>query len=642
MRNRILCILLCIGLLLTGCQVEQTAGSAIEHSVQQLLMIYMVGSDLETEAGVASRDIAEIIESGFDEENMRVLLCAGGTDYWWTEGISSEHVGVYEVTGQGPEQVYTLNGSSMAQAATLTEFLDYGYEAYPAEHYSLVMWNHGGGAVLGFGADEKHDYDSLSLAELDKAFRDSRFSAEGKRFDWMGFDACLMSMLEVANIMAPYARYMVASEEMEAGDGWNYACLKPISKMDNYDAQTAASEIISAYSSYYESNYKYTPDYTMACLDLGCAQKAVDGLGELIEVAALELQQNGYSKIAKMRDGAKSFGKISADGFYDTVDVYDLSEKMKKQYPKESEGLQTALDEMVVNLATNVHGAHGVALYFPYENKGYATEWMTAYQTTGFSEPYQDFLKSFTETLSGKSLAEWDLTEAALKENEEVSGEYCVQLTEEQYANYGHAKYSVWEEDSPGNYICWITSTDITAYEDGKISSAFDGKRFFIGDSSGNSLPCCVAEVERNESYTKYAIPIMITPGGGGFSLEAAYIHFRVDEQHPQGEIIGTYEHLKTDSTLFPNRDMVELAEGDIISPFYFASDIVFGEDGSVPPFEEWESASGIGDSFAVEGGLEISLQQEPPQEGAAYFCLFEIVDTQRNSYFTKPAYMKR
>lgn len=659
MKKRALSLLVCVSLLLTACQVHQInetvetsqtaqtiqesvpaqAERASADSVKQLLMIYMVGSDLETEAGMASRDIAEIIDSGFDEDNMKVLLCAGGTDYWWTEGISSESIGVYEVTGEGLGHLYTLTGDSMAEATTLTEFIDYGYDYFPAEHYSMVMWNHGGGAVLGFGADEKHDYDSLSLEELDGAFGATKLAVAGERLEWVGFDACLMAMLEVANVMADYAEYLIASEEMEAGEGWNYACLQTISDGEHFDGQKAAAEIIEAYSTYYESNYMYTPDYTMSCLDLNCTDEVVTELENLVEVAAVELYNNGYSKIAKMRDKAKSFGKISDAGFYDTVDLYDLSEKMVQQYPEQSQALQAALDDMVVNLATNVHGAHGVALYFPYENKGYAPEWMTEYETTGFSEAYTSFLKSFTSTLSGKSLADWNLSEVIPVESEETPGEYYVQLTEEQYANYARAKYSIWEEDSLGSYICWITSTEVADSEDGKISSGFDGKRFFIGDTSGNSMACCVAEIERNESYTKYAIPVLITPGKGVFSMEPAYIHFRVDEEHPEGEIIGIYENLKTDSTLFPNRDVVEIVEGDIISPFYFAADIVFNEDGSVGPYEEWKSASGVGNSFAVEGEFVVTLQK--PEEDSEYCCLFEIIDTQGNSYFTNPIYVQ-
>ncbi len=638
MKKCIFSVLFGICALLAACNLPQKAESPVAGQTQ-LLMIYMVGSDLETEAGMASRDLAEMMSSEFYEENMQVLLCTGGTDYWWTEGISNEDCEIHRITDGSLELLHTMSGTNMAEPGTLTEFIDYGYENYPADYYSMILWDHGGGAVLGFGADENHDYDSLSLGELNQAFQATKLVTAGERFEWVGFDACLMAMVEVANVMADYSDYLIASEEMEAGEGWNYACLKALSDGKHYEGLDAAEEILNAYRTYYENNYQYIPDYTMACLDLSRTAEVVSGWEDLIAVADEELRNNGYSRIAKMRDRAKSFGKISTSGFYDTVDLYDITEKMATAYPKQAGNLKSALDEMVVQLVTNVYGANGVAVYFPYENKDYAGEWIEKYESTGFSAEYTKFLKTFNNTLSGTRLAEWELAKVSRRESVETSGEYYVQLTEEQYENFGHAKYSVWEEDSPGSYICWITSTDITVTEDGKLSSDFEGKQFFLSNSEGDSLPCCVAEIERNEQYTKYAIPIIITPGDGPFGMKPAYIHFRVSDEHPEGEVIGIYEHLNTESSLFPGRDVVELKSGDIVSPFYFAADIVFNEDGSVGPYEEWTSTSGVGASFAVTDELKISLKN--PKGDSKYCCLFEVVDTQGNSAFTNPIYVE-
>ena len=612
-----------------------------EVRVRQLLMIYMVGSDLESETGMASRDLTEILESDFEEENLEVLICTGGTEYWWTEGISGEVCEIFEVTEGSLKQVYTMEHSNMAEADTLTEFVDYGYANSTADDYSLIMWNHGGGAVLGFGADEKYDYDTLSMEELDRAFRGTKLIAEGKRFTWIGFDACLMAMLEVADTLSDYTDYLIASEETEAGEGWDYSFLKTISAGEYADGPAAAEEIVRAYSNYYETNYQHTPDYILACLDLARTQEVIDGLEGLIEVAAEELQAGGYSKIARMRDQAKTFGKVSSQGFYDTVDLYDLSMKMSTVYPVQANALQTAVDEMIVYRETNVHGAYGVSVFFPYENKEYTQDWLKEYEKTGFSESYIAFLKSFTDTLSGKQLAEWDIARVTPREDTEAAGEYYVQLTEEQYANFSHAQYTIWSEDMPGQYICWINSLDVTVSEEGKVRSGFSGKYFWLGDTSGALMPCCAVELERNESYVKYAIPVLITPvkEDGGFSMEPGYIHVRVDCEHPEGEMIGIYKEMDADSSLFPNRNLMEVKEGDIITPFYFAREIGFYEDGSVKPFEEWGRASGINDSFAVNGELTITLRDA--EEGVEYCCLFGVTDTQGNSYYTDPIYIQ-
>jgi len=125
-------------------------------------------------------------------------------------------------------------------------------------------------------------------------------------------------------------------------------------------------------------------------------------------------------------------------------------------------------------------------------------------------------------------------------------------------------------------YICWMDSSDVNLSDDGTLSADFDGKQFFLGDASGELHVCCATELERNEEYAKYAIPIIIerqteeTDGIPHFDYQNAYIHVKVDEEHPDGIIIGVYESMDTDSSLFPDKQVIELQEGDSIMPFNF------------------------------------------------------------------------
>ena len=92
----------------------------------ELMLVYMVGSNLESEGGLASADIEEMQKSGFLSDNLKILICTGGTNSWWNDDIDPEEVAVYEVVS-GTEEINkltVLNGENMAEAATLTEFLD--------------------------------------------------------------------------------------------------------------------------------------------------------------------------------------------------------------------------------------------------------------------------------------------------------------------------------------------------------------------------------------------------------------------------------------------------------------------------------------------------------------------------------------
>ena len=83
----------------------------------------------------------------------------------------------------------------------------YGVQHYPAERMGVILWDHGSGSINGVCFDEQYEYDSLSVAEMAAAF-DRVYDSMTDRFEFIGFDACLMSTLEVANQLVPYARYL--------------------------------------------------------------------------------------------------------------------------------------------------------------------------------------------------------------------------------------------------------------------------------------------------------------------------------------------------------------------------------------------------------------------------------------------------
>lgn len=665
-KRRIAALLLCFGILVSGCgKMEQKASvQKTEHGFQgvtdheetaedlnisaisggdakEVLMIYMVGSNLESESGLASADIEEMQECGFDEDEMTVLICTGGTDYWWNPDIPDDECAIFELTGDGLDQVASLGEQDMADPTTLSGFVDFAYQSYSADDYSMVLWNHGGGAILGYGADENYNYDALSMRELDEALGSTKMVADGQKFEWLGFDACLMGMIEVADVLSDYSDYMIASEELEAGDGWDYSFLRQMTDYGYYGGADAAGCILDAYSSYYEDNYLYVPDYTLSCMDLSKTDAVIEKLDAFVIAAEQELQAGGYSRIAKIRDQAKTFGKVSEDTFYDTVDLYDLSEKMEDLYPVESEELKAAIDDCVVAQASNIPMTHGMAIYFPYENKEYVGEWLDIYGEIGFSDDYIGFVRNFTATLSGEPITDWNVEDTTPQEDAAAPGEYYVQLTEDQMNNLGHADYQLWMEDDgyKGTYILWMLSSDVSLSDDDKLYTNFDGKRFFLTDATGGSIDCCALEIESGEDYKKYEIPLMLWRKDADLP-ESVYAHVRVDAEHPDGELIGFYNDIDTDSTLFPQKNQVVLNEGDGVCAYLFAREIQFNEDGSVTPFSEWKSNSGTGAWITLSNDYSISMQE--PDEVSDYCCLFRITDTQGNQYYTNPVYIEK
>lgn len=611
-------------------EIEVSGNSEKDESgAKETLMIYMVGSDLESQSGAATADLQEMALSGYDADEMNVVVCAGGSSHWWNQSVESDSINIYLMEHKDLTLVSDMKSTNMGDPSAVTEFLNYAYENYPAEHYGLIFWDHGGGSVLGYGADENNGYDMLTVPELKQSVSDADL-AKDTMLDYIGFDACLMGMIEVADAFSGCADYMIASEETEAGQGWDYRFLSEITDNDAYRGDQAAEYIIEDFSDYYDRYGSYAPEYTLSCVDLEKIPAVVSSLEQLITKADDLLRNGDYRRVAKMRDDAKGFGLVSAQSFYDYIDLYSLSDRMAQTFPDETKALQQSIDDAVVVNGSNVAQAYGLSIYFPYSNKEYAEEWVTQYASNGFSEVYTSFIQDFTETLNGGTLYEWDISDVTPEQGAQAS-EYYVQLTEDQVANYGHALASIWQPDDEDTYICWINSRDVTLSEDGKLSSGFDGKVFYLTDSSGNSLHCCATEIDHSDDYTLFAIPVIINMMTE--DITTAYIHVKVDDAHPNGQITGVYSNLDTDSELYPDKNIIEIKDGDTITPFLFARDIVFQEGNTVAPFEQWKASSGSGDSFTVDGEFSVELKENDITDN--YICLFSITDTQGNQYFT-------
>ncbi|GBF88369.1 hypothetical protein Rsub_01081 [Raphidocelis subcapitata] len=131
----------------------------------------------------------------------------------------------------------------LANPETLATFLRTGLSVFPPSadrKHALVFWNHGSGWA-GYGIDSTcsplkaytdRGCDMLTMATLARGLSAGLEYPPGSgtpyKLDVIGFDACLMAMYEVSLAMAPYSRYLLASEILEPGHGWDYSALGAI------------------------------------------------------------------------------------------------------------------------------------------------------------------------------------------------------------------------------------------------------------------------------------------------------------------------------------------------------------------------------------------------------------------------------
>ncbi len=262
------------------------------------LMVYMVGSDLESDGGAASEDIAEMTAANAD--NINITLQTGGAAAWENASISDGKTERHIIKNGELQNVENLGEAQMTSPNTLTDFIKWSASNYPADRYELVLWNHGGGTALGFGYDEMYPDDMLSLSQIGNALSDS-----GIKFDIVGFDACLMGTIETAYMLEPYADYLVASEEYEPGTGWYYSeWLKNLSDNTSMPTVEIGKKIVEDYingpdSSFFDSN-------TLSIVDLREIPYTYSKLCEIMQQEEGVLDSR-YSVISQARYIASPF-----------------------------------------------------------------------------------------------------------------------------------------------------------------------------------------------------------------------------------------------------------------------------------------------------------------------------------------------
>ncbi|MFH1708142.1 MAG: clostripain-related cysteine peptidase [Planctomycetota bacterium] len=162
----------------------------------------------------------------------------------------------------------TLIGEvNMGDDLTLQQFVAWGVTTYPADRYAVVLWNHGGGWRLPPGLRDSAPvrdvcWDDTSGDYLSNAEVAIALTAAGTHLDLIGFDACLMGMIEIAYQLRANGDVMVGSEEVEPVAGWPYnTILTDLKALPTMTAAQLGDKIVTKYG-------VSQPDYTLAAVDL--------------------------------------------------------------------------------------------------------------------------------------------------------------------------------------------------------------------------------------------------------------------------------------------------------------------------------------------------------------------------------------
>ena len=355
---------------------------------EMTILVYLCGTDLESRSKMATSDLQEMLNATLSDK-VNLIVCTGGCKQWQNNVISSRNNQIWQVKDEGLVCLKEDAGSaSMVKPETLSEFIKYGAKKFPANRMALIFWDHGGGSVSGFGYDEKYaSSGSMDLAEIDRALRDG-----GVKFDFVGFDACLMATTETALMLADHADYLIASEETEPGIGWYYTdWLTMLSKNTSMDTVSIGKEIIDDFVETCASKCR-GQSTTLSIVDLAEAEATIpEALAAFSSDTCDMIRQNEYAKVSNARSGSREFGSSSR------IDQVDLVHLAKNMGTAEGKALANAIQGAVKynRTSSNMTNAYGLSIYFPLRKASMVDTAVDTYERIGMDEDYLRCIQAF-------------------------------------------------------------------------------------------------------------------------------------------------------------------------------------------------------------------------------------------------------
>ena len=651
--------LLTVGAILSGCTDTETAVSDPMNRMTNAgpgvgssesgwtIMVYLCGSDLESSGGLASLNLEEMCSAVLPED-VNVLVETGGSSAWYWDGIETDVLGRYQVVDGSLEEAETAELASMGDPSTLTDFIQWGMDNYPSEHYGLILWDHGGGNADGVCYDELYDGDNLTLPELGSALNDT-----GVTLDFIGFDACLMASFETAKAISGFGYYMVASEETEPGQGWDYeSMLNAIGEDPSMQGDALGKVICDAFLD--------------KCLRLDCADEATLSVIDLSAVDMLDRTFDEYTSgmamaaddvealnsVASGADQTESYGgNTDAEGYCNMVDVADLVSNTQDYVQTDGSGLLRAIDEAVVY---SVHGdsrenSHGISVFYPIE---VTEDELSVYIQNSDNTPYLQYIAAVTDTYGDvdwdqewadyDSSVWWSSSEEDVQElltdMQPVSGSNFDVQYEQTSGDDGYLHLSITsglEAVKSVHFLLWYmtdgsedgsASEFVYLGEDNNIDSDWENGRFkdnFFGQWMTIGGEYVNAElIEETESYNRYSIPAEVN--GKETNIRAIY-----DYSTETYRVLGTYDGVESSDGIgsMTSRGITPLQEGD---------EIVF----LLPAYEADSEEENWYYTDAVEWSDDIIMEDEDMGDGY-YMYMFEITDIFGVEYDTEPVIMQ-
>lgn len=367
---------------------------------QVTIMVYMNGSNLESDYGSATTDISEMVAADLNDK-VSVVIQTMGTLEWQDFNIASDHTQRYLVEDHDLVLVDdTLEQEDCTDPKTLSDFIIWSAKKYPADRYFLILWNHGGGSVEGFGYNQWGRYsDSLTLDEMQTALEDG-----GVVFDFIGMDSCIMSSIEICYALYDYCDYMILSEDFESSLGWYYkGWMTELAKNTSIDTVSLAKIIIDDMVEANEKNHHEGMASTLSLIDQKYMPKLFEEWKNFAYANTEELLACNYSREVirsgrplSIRRKHSLLMKVDSEmQEYCITDMLALVASINSTYSKQ---MTVHLNNAIAyyNYTDKNAGLTGLSVTLPYGDRSFYRDQKKIYTLCGIDAEYIEWLEQFT------------------------------------------------------------------------------------------------------------------------------------------------------------------------------------------------------------------------------------------------------
>ncbi|HEU5014382.1 MAG TPA: clostripain-related cysteine peptidase [Roseiflexaceae bacterium] len=377
------------------------AAQAGDTKANWTVLVYLDGdNDLEADAIDDYNEMASV--GSTDALNIIVQFDRISSNEDWDNTSNGDWKGVkrfrveHNKRPAKSNQIADLGELNMGSPQTLSDFVTWGIQSYPAQHYALIFWDHGA-SWPGVASDDSSDGDMLTLPELATALADVQTKTGVGKLDLIGFDACLMGQIDVLQTIAPFGKVAIGSADLEPGEGWAWnAWLGDLAKKPGNDAVALAPSIIKSFTAFYKQ--EDDPSVTLAAFDLTKVDKMSAQL-DTLSTTLINAMPDSFAAIGEARAHAAEYA--SGDTDISAIDLGYFANLLAaaKIDPQVTSAAKALSQTIKTSRIAQGYGADhpkstGISIYFPWKKKNYDSSYHKSSPLTEATH-WDEFLQAF-------------------------------------------------------------------------------------------------------------------------------------------------------------------------------------------------------------------------------------------------------